>query len=183
MKNINIVSKNLLFIILIIILFVSIFFILKNGISINIIEINECTLIDPIKINARVQEIEKNKSSYSSSSIVILGLSTEGEVKNVYRDNRDTVLINITAYRETGNTNINYFIKNGIIYYISSKNTQYTMPFTEPDFNFIDSTIVYDEYYPSENRLLCTWSRNGEIKAIDENSIKDLKNLFKNLLN
>ncbi len=113
-----------------------------------------CSIVD---IQKEVKRTSDRIAQYLKVSKEVIGLSTEGGVQDNYRDERgNTPFIRQTFYGETFRSELDYYLSNGKVFFISVDRLEYEKPISE-DSNVTIKTTISRDFYLTENERLCSW--------------------------
>lgn len=135
---------------------------------------NQCVLVNEGEANRDVEQIEKHRTSYVSTTKSIMGKSTQGGTQINYSMNGKVVIVEQVFYGETGKSEASYYFKNGKVFYSRKKNIQYEGSIYDDNFNPDKvKSIEVKDFYLDLKENLCIWYENHQRQLID-NDTRDL---------
>jgi len=140
----------------------------------------KCEKVNIDSVSQYAKEIADNLSKYKATNKDILGLSSEGGVKTSYTLNGAEILASQMFYGETGKSQIDFYFKNGKVFYILKKNYTYKFPLSENSSGEIKDTEIKD-FFLDENQNLCFWFDNKKEEIVDKDTESLVDSLLSNL--
>lgn len=137
-----------------------------------------CENIFATNVYSEAQIIENNINNYLITTKDIYGKSSEGgEQVNYTLKNGEMILIKQIFFGEIGKSEISYYFKNNLMFYVKKEDTEYLLPISEDSSYKIKSFEVKD-FFLNSNKELCSWYKNKEMQS---NSL-DAKDLLEYLV-